>query len=357
MKTHQTRGFSHHLLLPFLAILAVVGIGFLTLRLSRADTVQSSNTFKIATYNIRATRLSNSAWDNKRSNAIFSYIKTVDVIGLQEMQRETVNLGAKYKAVSEANRSESWLTQKLAAIGYSRSTPTQSPRYGDKAYDNGEDRAIFWNSQKFMLVNEGKGIVADDSVVNDELAPEGNESLAKHRNLVWVKLKEKSSGKIFYFLTTHLTYGGATWKYKAVRGTQISQILDYVNAHMTDAPVILVGDMNSRTNSPEDKCFTNGFSTAQNVKDAKGQYVYYKECTYRSGGGFTDAYSSAAVKQNIKYSTTLTDFKGGLSGTINKKSAHHIDHIYVKDGVSVSRIKIVKQKGSDHLPVEADVSL
>ena len=207
------------------------------------------------------------------------------------------------------------------------------------------------------MVTQGQNAVTDDTTANDEIALEGNESLAKHRNLVWVKLKEISSGKVFYFLTTHLTWGGSTGSYKAVRGTQITQILDYIGSHMTDAPVILVGDMNSRTNSAEDKCFTSGFSDAKNVKDSKGQYQYYQECLYRAGGGFSDAYKIATTKQNMNYSTAIANFKGGLSGDVNTTDARHIDHIYVKNGVSVSRVEVVKQKGSDHLPVEADVSL
>lgn len=332
MKKHfDTKGFGHHFLLPILAVIAVGSIGLLTLKLSNAATGPGRTNFTVATYNIRATRLSKSAWDDNRANAILGYIKTVDVIGLQETQRETVNHGTKHKAVSVANRSENWLTNKLATVGYSRSTPTVSPRYGDKNYDNGEDRVIFWNNHKFTLVKQGQSSVADDTIKNDEIVSEGNESLSKHRNLVWVKLREITTGKVFYFMTTHLTWGGSTVSYKAVRGEQITQILDYVNTHMTDAPVIFVGDMNSRSGSKEDKMIR--------------------------GGGFSDSYRIAATKQNTKYSTAIANFKGGLTGDVNTNAGHHIDHIYVKNGVVVNRIEIVDQKGSDHLPVEADVSL
>lgn len=359
MKNNSSnKGFSYHFILPLLAIMAVIAIGFLTLRLGKADTVAPDGTFRVATYNIRATRLSKSAWDNKRANAILKYIKSIDIVGLQETQREAVNLGTKHKSVSVANRSENWLTNKLVAAGFSRSAPTKSPRYGEKAYDNGEDRVIFWNNQKFTLVTQGQKSVSDDTTgVNDETANEGNESLAKHRNLVWVKLRETTSGKIFYFLTTHLTWGGSTGTYEPIRGTQITQIIDYVNQQMTDAPVILVGDMNSRSGSPEDKCFTDGFPDAKNMLNAKGNLIYYPECTHRQGGGFSDAYKTATTKQNMNYSTTITSFKGKLTGSVNTVNGRHIDHIYTKGAISVSRIEVVKQKGSDHLPVEADVSL
>jgi len=332
MKKHiGTKGFGHHFILPVLAIIAVAAIGFLTLKLSHAATGTGGAPFTVATYNIRATRLSKSAWDDKRANAIVAYIKTVDIVGLQETQRETVNIGTKHKSVNVANRSESWLTEKLTAAGYSRSAPTVSPRYGEHKYDNGEDRVIFWNNQKFTLLTQGQNPVADDNKSNDEIASEGNESLSKHRNLVWVKLRETATGNVFYFMTTHLTWGGSTATYKPVRGEQIAQILQYADARMTDAPIIFVGDMNSRSGSKEDKAIRSG--------------------------GFSDAYRIAITKQNMKYSTAISNFKGGLTGDVNTTDGRHIDHIYVKNAVSVKRIKVVEQKGSDHLPVEADVSL
>jgi endonuclease/exonuclease/phosphatase family metal-dependent hydrolase len=314
MKAHlNSKGFSHHFILPILVIIAVAGIGFLTLKLSNAASTDPKKTnFTVATYNIRAARLNKSSWDDKRANAILGFIKTVDIVGIQEMQRLLVNVKDKDQIKSSDN-SEAWLTNSLLAAGYSRTTPTVSPRYGSTKADNGEDRAIFWRSSKFTLIDQG------------------NETLVDHRNLPWVRLKENTSGKEFYFVNTHLTYGGSTVKYSSTRGKQIKQILSYVKANMTNTPVIFVGDMNSRTGSKEDKAIRKA--------------------------GFSDAYRVASQKESMKYTTTLANFKGGLTGTIDKKSGNHIDHIYVMNGVSVTRVEVVGQKGSDHLPVEADVAI
>lgn len=100
---------------------------------------------------------------------------------------------------------------------------------------------------------------------------------------------------------------------------------------MKDAPIVFVGDMNSRTGSKEDKAIRNG--------------------------GFSDAYKTATKKENMNYTTTLADFKGGLTGKIDMKKGNHIDHIYVKNGATVTSVKVVEQKGSDHLPVEADIAI
>lgn len=306
------KGFGHHLILPVLVITAVVAIGVLTLRLSRAANIEAKASFTVATYNIRAARLSKSSWDDARANAILGFIKTVDIVGLQETQRLLVNVKTKDQ-IKTSDGSEAWLTDNLQVAGYSRTTPTVSPRYGAAKADNGEDRVIFWRNNKFTLVRQD------------------NERLDDHRNLPWVRLKENASGKEFYFVDTHLTYGGSTNKYSSTRGKQIKQILAFVKTNMSDAPVIFVGDMNSRSGSKEDKLIQNG--------------------------GFKDAYKIAGTKVNMKYTTTLASFAGGQTGVIDKKRGNHIDHIYVKNGVSIAAIKIVEQKGSDHLPVEAGVAL
>jgi len=309
----SNKGFGHHFILPILVIIAVIAIGVLTLKLGKAAPTNADATnFTVATYNIRAARLDKSSWDNERAAAILGYIKTVDIIGLQETQRLLTNAKDKDQ-IPTSDNSEQWLSDNLTSAGYSRTTPTVSPRYGAGKADNGEDRVIFWRSDKFTLVRQG------------------NETLTDHRNLPWVRLKENSSGKEFYFLDTHLTYGGSTTKYSSTRGKQIKQILSFVKTNMTDRPVIFVGDMNSRSNSKEDKAIR--------------------------AGGFKDAYKSALEKDNMTYTTTLANFTGALSGNIDKKKGNHIDHIYVKNGATVTHLKVVEQKGSDHLPVEANITI
>ncbi len=241
--------------------------------------------FTVATYNIRITSLN--SWDSARANAILKYIESTDVIGLQEVKKD----------------SGDWLTSGLKTAGYSRTTRT----------DRNEDRVIFWRDSTFSLVAQG------------------NKSLSHDRNLAWVRLKKTSSGKEFYFLTTHLRLGNGTSSYSSLRGVEINEILQYIASNLTTAPVILVGDMNSRPGSQEDKMIQSG--------------------------GFKDAYDIGETKINLSYGTSVSNFSGGLSGTINTNGKSRIDHIYVKSGVSVNRVEIMKQKGSDHLPVEADVSV
>jgi len=99
---------------------------------------------------------------------------------------------------------------------------------------------------------------------------------------------------------------------------------------MKSVPVVFVGDMNSQYGSDVYKAYTKG--------------------------GLKNAYDIAKSKVNTKLGSTITDFSGGTSGTLSS-GGKPIDHIYVKNGITISRVEVTKHKGSDHVPVEADLSL
>lgn len=143
---------------------------------------------------------------------------------------------------------------------------------------------------------------------------------------MWVKLKHTNSGKTFYFADVHLDVSSSI-----NRTAELKTALAYMATYMKDAPIIFVGDMNSERNSSQDK----------QIRAA----------------GFQNSYDVAATKIHTTYKTTLSGFTGGTTGTITTNSSHQIDHIYIKGNLAISRIEIVAQKGSDHLPVEADIVL
>lgn len=234
--------------------------------------------FIIATYNIRATELT--AWDSTRANAIFSYLKSVDISGIQEGRERSIN----------------WLTPKMKSAGYSRT-------------NNQWARQVFWNNTQFTLVKQGEKQLGNPV-----------------KDLVWVKLKEKQSGKQFYFATIHLGVSSSS-----ERTAELRIALSYMNSIMTDAPIIFVGDMNSAIGSSQDK----------QIK----------------GAGFQDSYAVARTKKNVTYRTTLQGFTGGITGKIDMDSNHQIDHIYIKGNLVVQRMEIKNQRGSDHLSVEAAISI
>lgn len=236
-----------------------------------------SPSINVATYNIRATELTK--WDSTRANAILGYIKTVDIAGLQEGRSDSIP----------------WLTTRLSSVGYRRTV-------------NQWARNSFWKTNLFTFIKEGE------------------KQLDSEKDLVWVKLRHTSSGKVFYFADVHLDVSSST-----NRTAELKTALAYMATYMKDAPIIFVGDMNSERNSSQDK----------QIRAA----------------GFQNSYDVASTKIHITYKTTLSGFTGGTTGTITTNSSHQIDHVYIKGNLAVSRIEIVAQKGSDHLPVEADIVL
>lgn len=255
------------------------------------QTNATSSGFTAATYNIRTT--SADKWDNARANSILNYAKSVDIIGVQEGKDDSV----------------SWLKTRLKIAGFTSAS-----------YSNGgEYRVIFWRNSRFGEVKQGSVKLSDG------------------RNLTWARLKITSSGKQFYFLTTHLrlwtttTSGGNTTSSSVYRVREIKEVLQFVKSTVGSSPVVLVGDMNSRPGSGIDDLI--------------------------QAAGFRNAYSAATKKNNLSYSTSVANFNGGLSGDVHKGNSR-IDNIYVKNGFSVPRVEImIKQKGSDHIPLEADLSL
>jgi endonuclease/exonuclease/phosphatase family metal-dependent hydrolase len=231
----------------------------------------------VATYNIRATDLTK--WDSTRANAILGYIKTVDIAGLQEGRSDSIP----------------WLTTRLSSVGYRRTV-------------NQWARNSFWKTNLFTFIKEGE------------------KQLDSEKDLVWVKLRHTSSGKVFYFADVHLDVSSST-----NRTAELKTALAYMATYMKDAPIIFVGDMNSERNSSQDK----------QIRAA----------------GFQNSYDVASTKIHITYKTTLSGFTGGTTGTITTNSSRQIDHVYIKGNLAVSRIEIVAQKGSDHLPVEVDIVL
>lgn len=244
----------------------------------------ATSNIKVATYNILKTE-GGTPWSTQnRGEKIMSYLKTVDVAGLQE--------------VSDSAWSD--LRGDLKKAGYSTTK-------------NKLTVAITWKDSRFSLIEQGDTIVLNRVTCGDE------SGIIKHA--IWVKLKETSSGKEFYFLTSHLDVHTQTCRLK-----QIKNISSMMQSDLSGTnPIIFVGDMNAKMGSKED----------ERIKAI----------------GFSNSYSSAQSKVNVNSSS----FVGSVGGS--RQSGKPIDHIYIKGGVSVSSIEIKDQVGSDHLPVESRVSL
>lgn len=243
------------------------------------DPSKVAATFDLASYNILGSNVSSWNGAGARSSAILGFLKTVDVAGIQEGREESIE----------------WLTPRMESAGYDITS-------------NKWARNVFWKTSKFTKLKESEIQVGPG------------------KDLVWVKLREKTSSKVFYVADIHLDVTSSS-----NRLTELRKALPYMKSSMSDAPIIFVGDMNSERGSAQDKLIKSY--------------------------GFKDAYDIATTKKNMTYRTTLKNYNGGTSGTIDTTSNHQIDHIYVNGSTLVSYVEIKAQKGSDHLPVKATIVL
>lgn len=163
---------------------------------------------------------------------------------------------------------------------------------------------IYFKSDKFSMLDSGFESV---SVVQ-----------GKGKNMAWAKLS--AYGEVFYVATTHLHVESDEWA-----NTQAEKAMAYIKDKMSDAPVVFLGDMNGTSDTPQIKTIESA--------------------------GFHSAYDIATVKQNMEFSTT-NDI-----GEAPRTKGYHIDYIFVNGDLPVSNVAIKDVRGSDHLPVEAQIGI
>ena len=108
---------------------------------------------------------------------------------------------------------------------------------GDKA---GETMAIYCRHDRFELVNSGTLWLSE----TPETPSRGWDG-ACNRTVTWVELRDKTSGKSFFYFNTHLDHQG-----RQAREEGIKLLVEIVGKVAGKAPAILGGDFNSPTDSP-----------------------------------------------------------------------------------------------------------
>jgi len=112
----------------------------------------------------------------------------------------------------------------------------------DDGFDQGEHMSVFYNSEKLTLVKWGNYYLSE----TPELPSKGWDA-ACPRTATWCLFEQKSDGKRFYFVNTHLDHVG-----KLARKNGLKLIYDRIQAMNPDgAPMILTGDFNV---TPDDPC-------------------------------------------------------------------------------------------------------
>ena len=198
------------------------------------------------------------------------------------------------------------------------------PEYGvvgvgrEDGKEKGEYSALWYKKNRFDLLDSGYFWLSETPEVPGSKGWDG----ACERIASWAKLKDKTSGKEFFALNTHLDHVGVV-----ARREGISLMLDRVNQLSGGLPVIVTGDFNSEPESDVIKHVTD---------PANPEHL-------------TDARLASPVVYGPAW--RFHDF-----GKIPYQHRPLIDYVFVRNGFDVLRYGVLAETEneaflSDHAPV------
>lgn len=179
---------------------------------------------KVMSYNIRLNTESDgtNAW-MYRCPATLEMLKDQkpDVFGVQEALPEQVRF------------LEEW-ADGYECVGVGR----------DDGKKKGEHMSIFWNKKNIKLMKWGTFWLSETPE-----KPSMGWDAACYRTATWALMKDKRTGKKFYFVNTHLDHVG-----KQARANGLALIVDRIaEINPEGYPMVLTGDFNVK---PDDPCLT-----------------------------------------------------------------------------------------------------
>lgn len=262
------------------------------------DYTHPDGTVRLISYNIRQSGMAEKdgpdAWD-KRKDATLNMIEreVPSVFGLQEALPDQI-----------AYIDKAFPQYKHVGVGR------------DDGKESGEVMAIYWFDEAFELENYGTYWLSE----TPQEVSRGWDA-ACNRTLTWVKLKEKSTGRSFFYFNTHLDHLG-----EVAREESVKLIVRIISETVSDGDAVLVsGDLNSDISN----------SIFDPFKDF----------------GFIPARDAAPVTSHVG---TFNAFGSAPSGII-------LDHILIKNAKPLSFETLTENYGaayiSDHYPIALDFEL
>lgn len=250
----------------------------------------------VATYNLRYNepRDSINAWPNRKD-----WVKELirfhdfDLFGTQEGLIDQIS----YLAGME----------EYAYVGAGR----------DDGATAGEHSAIFYKKERFEVLDKGDFWLSE----TPDRPSFGWDATSHKRICSWAKMKDKNTGKEFYFFSVHFDHRG-----QVARVESAKLILSKIKEIAKEVPTIFVGDLNSRPDSEAiailDKELRDSWKITQ-----------------------TPAYGPVGTTNSFNW---------------NRTGASRIDYIYVTDNVEVLKYGVLTDSKdqrfpSDHFPVVTKV--
>lgn len=259
---------------------------------------QDEQPLKVMTFNIRLDVPSDSInnWESRKGNVsdMITYYQP-DLMGLQEVchnQMEDLKLSL----------------PQYTALGVGR----------DDGKEAGEYCPVFFNSQRFALVDYGNFALSEQP----EVIGEKGWDASYNRVTTWAILQEKSNGKKFIFFNTHLDNDGEIARKESAR-----LILEKIKEIAPDIPAIITGDFNCTPNE--------------------------EPLQILEKGGMQNVTKIAKVVYGPLYS--FHDF-----GSLPLEECVLLDYVFVTNGATVDRYRVIQDTPdegflSDHYPVIVDL--
>ncbi|HLP17642.1 MAG TPA: endonuclease/exonuclease/phosphatase family protein [Bacteroidota bacterium] len=264
----------------------------------------TSAPLRVMTFNIRWNNPDDEAnkWENRRANLV-SMIRfhKADLVGLQEAKKEQLD----------------YIMAELPEYGW----------YGvgrDDGTEAGEYSAVIYRKARFDTLATATFWCSETPE-----RPGMGWDAACPRVVTYGKMKDRTSGKIFYMFNTHLDHMG-----EIARVESAKLIKNRMQSLGTSQPIILTGDFNSPPASPA--------------------YAIITAPAAGSGVTLVDSRVISAQKHHGP-AGTFTDFK------VDAKPLEPIDFIFVKKGMSVLSHGTLSDSfdgflPSDHYPVLAEIA-
>ena len=290
---------------------------------------------KLMSFNIRMSGMpdldGDNAWE-KRKEAVVRMLKSEspDVFGVQEMLPDQ----------------QKYLRERLTAyemVGVGR----------DDGLEEGECMGVFYKKDRFALEESGTFWLSETPN-----APSLGWDAACKRTVTYVHLKERKSGKGFFYFNTHLDHVG-----KIARQESVNLIADKIRAIVPDthSVIILGGDMNSPLHDNIFAPWTGGNATTarqddadqiQNLQKKRAEAATPMEKPSRTSRSLLRSCRNTAWQRDNAY--TYTGF--------GKDKPSQIDHILATPATESLIFRTVKNNFgapyvSDHYPVTLTFTL
>lgn len=188
---------------------------FLGRSISTEAQQKNANEYRVASFNIRMDTDYDGldAWKHRKDkvNALLKY-HDLDIIGVQE---------GFIHQLQDIDRIDY-----LSYVGVGR----------DDGKEAGEHSAIFYNNQKFKVVDKGDFWFSE----TPDVPGKGWDANCCNRICSWVQLQDKKTGKRFFVFNSHFDHEG-----KVARAESSKLLLKKIQEIAKGAPVIATGDLNS----------------------------------------------------------------------------------------------------------------